>query len=145
MAHTALLVTDVQKGLFARETPGLQGPPLRNLQGLPVDLRQGNIVPTPYESDFFDLVTCTGSVYLWDDRRAGLREIYRILVRGGSAHLFEPHADVTADERHRIREALRRETPLRRVIGPVLIGTAVGTPHGTTSQHSPYLVETEAL
>ena len=89
-------------------------------------------------------MTCTGSLYLWDDRRAGLREIYRILVRGGSAHLFEPHADGTADERHRIREALRRETPLRRVIGPVFIGTGVGTPHGTTSQHSPYLVETEA-
>ena len=97
----------------------------RNLQGLPVDLRQGSIARTTYESDFFDLVTCTGSLYLWDDPSAGLREIHRILVRGGSAHLFEPNADATADEQRRIRDALHRETPLRRAIGPVFIRTAV--------------------
>ena len=97
----------------------------RNLVGLRVDLRQGNIRRTTYENDSFDLVTCTGSFYLWDEPAEGLREVHRILVRGGSANLFEPHADANVDELRRIGPVLRRETPLRRLIGPVFIRLAV--------------------
>jgi hypothetical protein len=70
-------------------------------------------------------VTCTGSLYLWDDPTAGLHEIHRILARGGSAHLFEPHAEASVEEQRQIHRALRRETPLRRAIGPVFIRTVI--------------------
>ncbi len=96
-----------------------------NLKGIPVDLRAGNIRRTDYASGFFDLVTCTGSLYLWDDPGAGLHEIHRVLVEGGTAHLFEPDADATYAERREMCRALRRESPFRRVIGPVFIGIAL--------------------
>ena len=38
----------------------------KNLSGIRADLRQGNICSTNYESNFFDVVTCTGSFYLWN-------------------------------------------------------------------------------
>jgi len=97
----------------------------RNLRGLPIDVRQANIRRTAYEDGFFDLVTGTGTLYLWDEPAEGLREVHRILARGGSAHLFEPHAGATEEELRRIGVALRRETPVRRVLGPVFIRTAV--------------------
>jgi SAM-dependent methyltransferase len=97
----------------------------RNLVGLAVDLREGSIGHTTYESDFFDLVTTTGSFYLWGNPAAGLREINRILVPGGSAHLFEPDAETSEGDLRSIRAALRRETTLRRLIGPFFIRTAV--------------------
>ncbi len=96
-----------------------------NLKGVPVDLRAGNIRYTNYASEFFDLVTCTGSLYLWDDPSAGLCEIHRVLVEGGTAHLFEPDADATSAERREMRRALRRESPFRRLIGPVFIRIAL--------------------
>lgn len=97
----------------------------RNLEGLNVNLRQASICHTGYESDFFDLVTCTGSFYLWDEPAEGLREIHRILVPGGSAHLFEPHAETSGDDLRRIGRVLRRETWFRRLIGPLFLRYAV--------------------
>jgi ubiquinone/menaquinone biosynthesis C-methylase UbiE len=97
----------------------------KNLAGLKVDLRVANICSTGYEADFFDLVTCTGSFYLWSQPLAGLQEIYRILVPGGSAHLFEPNADTPEADLGKIRVVLQRETFLRRLIGPHFIMRAV--------------------
>jgi SAM-dependent methyltransferase len=65
----------------------------KNLAGLKVDLRVANICSTGYEADFFDLVTCTGSFYLWSQPLAGLREVYRILVPGGSDARSRPAQD----------------------------------------------------
>jgi ubiquinone/menaquinone biosynthesis C-methylase UbiE len=97
----------------------------KNLAGLKVRLRVANICATGYEADFFDLVTCTGSFYLWSQPRAGLLEIYRILVPGGSAHLFEPNAETPEADLRRIRVVLQRETLFRRLIGPYFIRRAV--------------------
>jgi SAM-dependent methyltransferase len=98
----------------------------RNLAGLDVDLRCGNIRSNEYASDFFDLVTCTGSFYLWEEPVEGLQEIHRILIGGCRACLFEPHAGVSDDDLRRgLRTALSRESPLRRVIGPFFIKKAV--------------------
>ncbi len=97
----------------------------RNLAGIPVDLRAEGISHTSHASDFFDLVTATGSFYLWGDPAAGIREVHRILVPGGSAHLIEPDAETPSADVAGISLALRRETPLRRLIGPVFIRTAI--------------------
>lgn len=39
----------------------------KNLIDVAADLRVGTIARTDYDSYFFDLVTCTGSFYLWDN------------------------------------------------------------------------------
>jgi len=61
----------------------------QNLAGVTVDLKTANVCATGYQGDFFDMVVCTGSFYLWDQPEQGLDEIHRILKPGGSAHLFE--------------------------------------------------------
>lgn len=48
----------------------------KNLAGIKVDLQCGNIRATNYISDHFDLVTCSGSFYLWDNPAESLDEIY---------------------------------------------------------------------
>ena len=63
----------------------------RNLAGIKADLRHGNIRRTDYESNFFDLITCTGSFYLWDRPGECLEELFRILKENQSAYLFETH------------------------------------------------------
>jgi len=70
----------------------------KNLEGIKVDLEVGNIQKAPYESNFFDLITCTGSFYLWNLPEKGLEEIFRILKKGFSAYLFETHKDYDENE-----------------------------------------------
>ena len=80
----------------------------RNLAGFKVDLQQGNIRATEYESEFFDLITCSGSLFLWDSPVEGLDEIHRILKGGRSAYLYELYRDI--DEKiflEKIRENLK--------------------------------------
>ena len=93
-----------------------------NLAGLVVDLRRGSIRHTDYDDDFFDIVTCTGSFYLWNDPIASLEEIYRILKSGRSAYLFETYKDFSKAEVQRALKAnLREENLARRLITPVFL------------------------
>ncbi|MFW9866753.1 MAG: class I SAM-dependent methyltransferase [Candidatus Thorarchaeota archaeon] len=64
-----------------------------NLKNIKADLQQGNITTTNYKSNYFDLVTCTGSFYLWNAPIEGLNEIYRILKPNKIAILFESHKE----------------------------------------------------
>lgn len=90
-----------------------------NLQGCGVDLRQGNISSSDYESNSFDLVTCSGSFYLWDKPLEGLEEIYRILINGGSANLYETHRDIDRNiVQDCMRENLKGESLLQRILAP---------------------------
>jgi ubiquinone/menaquinone biosynthesis C-methylase UbiE len=96
-----------------------------NLAGVPVNLRIGSIARTDYESDFFDLVTCTGSFYLWDDPKQGLEEIHRILTPGRRAYLFETRRDHDKREfRQALRANLRKEGLVMKLAGPLLLGKA---------------------
>ena len=70
----------------------------RNLEGMGVDLRVGNIECSPYEDHFFDIVTCNASMSYWKQPRACFDEIFRILKPGGSAVLFEPQKEIDIDE-----------------------------------------------
>jgi ubiquinone/menaquinone biosynthesis C-methylase UbiE len=70
----------------------------KNLANLKVDLRVGSIAEAPFETDFFNLVSCNASLSYWKEPLECLNEIHRILKPGGSAHLFEPQQDFDLDE-----------------------------------------------
>jgi ubiquinone/menaquinone biosynthesis C-methylase UbiE len=89
----------------------------KNLSNLGIDLRVGAVQRAPYDENFFDIVTCTGSFYLWDQPQAGLDEVFRILKPGGSALLFETYRDCDrASVVKAVEGNLKGERLLRRVI-----------------------------
>jgi ubiquinone/menaquinone biosynthesis C-methylase UbiE len=91
----------------------------RNLAEIKVDLQCGNIKATNYESDFFDLITCSGSFYLWDNPNECLEEIHRILRDGGAAYLYETHRDIDKQKlRRRMRENLKGDNMIRKFLAP---------------------------
>jgi ubiquinone/menaquinone biosynthesis C-methylase UbiE len=91
----------------------------QNLGAVPADLRQGNIQATDYANGFFDIVTCSGSFYLWDEPVAGLVEIYRILKDGGTTYLYETHRDYDQSAlQELISENVKRDKPVRKPFSP---------------------------
>jgi len=50
-----------------------------------ISLIQANAERLPFVDDSVDLVVSRGSIFFWDDKPRGLREIYRILKTGGVA------------------------------------------------------------
>jgi len=93
----------------------------KNLGGLGIEFQQGDIRHAPFRDHFFDLVTCTGSFYLWTEPREGLDEIFRILKPGRAAYLYETYSDCDLDAvREAFRANLRNENLLRRFIAPRL-------------------------
>jgi len=47
----------------------------------------GRAESLPLADDSIDLVVSRGSIFFWDDRPAGVREVYRVLRAGGKAML----------------------------------------------------------
>jgi ubiquinone/menaquinone biosynthesis C-methylase UbiE len=93
-----------------------------NLAKIGANIRCGDILRTDYDDGFFNLVTCTGSFYLWDDPEECLEEVFRILKRGGSALLYETHQDVdTSQVRKAVKVNLEGEGLVRRFIAPGLL------------------------
>jgi ubiquinone/menaquinone biosynthesis C-methylase UbiE len=90
-----------------------------NLSGIDVDLRCADVRVSGYPDDYFDLVTCTGSLYLWDSPADCLDEVFRILKPGRSACLFETHSDFDeADVQRALRTNLEGENWARKLIAP---------------------------
>lgn len=91
----------------------------RNLNGQTVSLQIGSIRRTGFEASFFNVVTCSGSFYLWDEPVACIEEIHRILAPGGSAFLYESIRDYNQQAfRTALQNNLQREGLLRRLIAP---------------------------
>ncbi len=76
-----------------------------NLKDIHVNLKQGNITKTNFEDDYFDLITCTGSFYLWNSPIEALNEIYRILKPQKQVILFESHKEYNKEE---LDEAIKK-------------------------------------
>jgi ubiquinone/menaquinone biosynthesis C-methylase UbiE len=94
----------------------------KNLVGISVNVRQGDIRHTDYENDFFDIVTCTGGFYLWDNSEECLEEIFRILKKSQSAYLFETYQDFNESEvQEALKANLRGESLVRRLITPLFL------------------------
>lgn len=94
----------------------------KNLSDFAVDVRLGNIQKTDYAADYFDLITCTGSFYLWDEPLASLNEIARILKPGCAAVLFESYRDFDkAAFKQALHRNLQGENLLRRIVSPLFL------------------------
>lgn len=94
----------------------------KNLVDIKVDLRQGNIQHTDYPDDFFDVISCTGSFYLWNSPETCLEEIHRILKHGCSAYLFETYKDYNPDDFTKaLRANLQRENRLSKFLVPFFL------------------------
>jgi ubiquinone/menaquinone biosynthesis C-methylase UbiE len=94
----------------------------RNLSPIQADLRSGSIAHTDYDADFFDVVTCAGSFYLWDHPEAGLNEAYRILRPGRMAHLYESVRDHDASGFQAALKRNQKDTSfLHRLVGPYFL------------------------
>lgn len=98
----------------------------KNLSGLDIDLSTANVTDTNFTNDFFDLVTCTGSFYLWDNPITGLDEVYRILKPNCCAFLFETVRDY---DQKSIQKALitnlRGESVFTRRLTPIFFGKQI--------------------
>jgi len=94
----------------------------KNLAGIKVELGQGNIRRSEYKNEFFDLATCTGSFYLWDQPAECLDEIYRILKPGCSAFLFESYRDFDEEKFQKaLAGNLKKESLIRRLLSPIFL------------------------
>lgn len=92
------------------------------LTGTGINLCLGSIEQSAYVDSFFDLVTCTGSFYLWDYPSACLEELYRILKAGRSAYLHETFRNFDRLELWAaLRTNLRGESLARRWITPIFL------------------------
>ena len=99
----------------------------RNLADIKVDMQCGNIRATNYDNDSFDLATCSGSFYLWDNPIDSLDEIHRILKPGGAGYLYETHRDINKQELWRkMRENLKGDNPVRKVLAPKFFIKQIG-------------------
>lgn len=98
----------------------------KNLRGMKVDLRQGNVRRTDFQSDFFDLVMCSGSFYLWNQPDKGLQEVHRLLKKGKTAFLYEcdRESDRTAMQAG-LQKNVRHLSLLSRIAGPLAVRQAL--------------------
>jgi ubiquinone/menaquinone biosynthesis C-methylase UbiE len=94
----------------------------KNLSNIPIDLRLGNIRKTEYEDDFFDIITSTGSFYLWDYPIESIEEIHRLLKVNGLAYLFETYKEYNEqDFKRQLKSNLKKENFLRRYLSPYFL------------------------
>jgi ubiquinone/menaquinone biosynthesis C-methylase UbiE len=56
-------------------------------------IMQGSAAQAPFPNCSFETVVCSGSFYQWDQPVRGLDEIYRLLVPGSVAYLYETSRD----------------------------------------------------
>jgi ubiquinone/menaquinone biosynthesis C-methylase UbiE len=109
---------DVSKSMISRAA--------KNLSGIQVVLQQNNVRGIEFPGNFFDLVTCSGSFYLWDNPVEGLNEIFRVLKNGASAFLYECNHDCNRKElRLALKNNLRKLNLVSRIVGPPAIRQAI--------------------
>ncbi|MGA3136170.1 MAG: class I SAM-dependent methyltransferase [Terracidiphilus sp.] len=102
------------------------------LPGPGIEIRQGGIHDSGYDDNFFDIVTCTGSFYLWDSPRECLEEVFRILKPRQSAYLFETYSDCDKNEvRKALKINLAGENLVRRALAPRFFMKQLGMTYQT--------------
>ena len=90
-----------------------------NLKEIPATLQQENIISTQFKNNYFNLITCTGSFYLWNSPIEALNQIHRILKPEKYAVLFESHKEYDEIELiEGIRSNLQNESFFNRKMVP---------------------------
>ncbi len=89
------------------------------LRGTNVSLTCGSIEKTDFADDFFDRVFSFGSFYIWDHPENCLKEIHRILKKGGCFYLFEIFKDHDREKAKEEYNVLKHEhsIPFRMISG----------------------------
>jgi len=91
----------------------------KRLNGLAVEVRHCDVRNSGFPDGFFDLVTCTGSLYLWDFPVECLDEIFRILKPLRSGIFFETYKDCDHLEvRDAIKSNLKAENRILQLLAP---------------------------
>ena len=94
----------------------------KNLTGVNVTIQCGDVRHTTYPDDFYDIITCTGSFYLWDNPEQSLQEIFRIMKKDRSAYLYETYQDFNSIQvREAVRTNLEAESFIRRLVAPAFL------------------------
>jgi len=84
-----VIILDISEGMLERAGEKVAGLGLEDV----VELRTGDILNLPFEDESFDVVLSTYSLCPVYDPERGIRELYRVLKRGGLlgvAHSAEP-------------------------------------------------------
>lgn len=63
------------------------------LRGEPIDFKVGDVEALPYESNTFDIVTCSHSFHHYPNQRKALSEMYRVLKNDGKAMIIDGTRD----------------------------------------------------
>ncbi len=104
----------------------------RNVAGTGARLVCADIARTELADGFFDLVTCTGSLYLFPEPRRSLDEIHRILKPGASACLYETHREFDpAELRRALRANLARAPRPLRWLAPLALRRQLSMTYST--------------
>jgi ubiquinone/menaquinone biosynthesis C-methylase UbiE len=107
-------------------SPAMINQARKNLKGIDVELRQGDVRKTDFPNDYFDLVACSGSFHLWNQPEEGLQEIHRILKDGRTAYLYEFNRESDREAiRSSLKENLRHMSVMARMLGPLAIKLAL--------------------
>jgi ubiquinone/menaquinone biosynthesis C-methylase UbiE len=74
-------------------------------EGLAVDFEQGNASHMPYPDQTFDFVVCRAAFKNFSDPLGALNEVYRVLVPGGRASIYDlrkeaSRAEIETEVRH---------------------------------------------
>jgi len=97
-----------------------------NLKNILANLQVGSIKHTNYNNNFFSVITCSGSFYLWDNPVESVEEIHRILKEGQSAYLFEVYKDINEKEYQiALKHNLQQLNWMRRLFGPFAIRESI--------------------
>jgi ubiquinone/menaquinone biosynthesis C-methylase UbiE len=62
-----------------------------------IRIETGSASLLPFHSNSFDAVVSTGSIHHWKDPKTALNEVYRVLRKGGVAHLYDLVSDTPRD------------------------------------------------
>jgi ubiquinone/menaquinone biosynthesis C-methylase UbiE len=80
-------------------------------------IKHMSIEETDYDSDTFDIVTCSSSFSYWNNPVHCLDEIYRILKKNGMGVLFEPYKELDVNQlKDAINEKLKDSSRVRRFL-----------------------------
>lgn len=76
------------KKLGAKKVIGLDESEAKQFKYKGVRYIRGNVLNVPFKDNYFDFVFCNGVLHHSIDTLKGIKEIYRVLKKGGSAWLY---------------------------------------------------------